>query len=88
MRQVGIVIASTQVAMRAEAAGAAGGLELKISAKAPVLVLRRKSMADDGAVKELCEVWFCSDRYEFVCASSGAMRTESLFDIRAVTEQV
>lgn len=88
MRQVGIVIASTQVAMRAETAGAAGGRVLKVSATAPVLVLRRTSIADDGAVKELCEVWFCSDRYEFVCASNGSMRTESLFDLRAVTEQV
>ena len=88
MRQVGIVIASTQVAMRAEAAGAAGGLELKISAKAPVLLLRRTSIAGDGVVKELCDVWFCSDRYEFVCASNGSMHTASLFDIRAVTERV
>lgn len=88
MRQVGIVIASTQVAMRAEAAGAACGRVLKISAMAPVLVLRRKSIADDGVVKELCEVWFCSDRYEFVCASRGSIRAENLFDIRAVTEQV
>ena len=43
MRRVGLVIASSQVSMRAEAAGAVVGRALQISPRAPVLVLRRKN---------------------------------------------
>jgi GntR family transcriptional regulator len=41
MRRVGIVIASSEVTMRAETAGTAVGRALNISPRAPVLVLRR-----------------------------------------------
>jgi GntR family transcriptional regulator len=84
MRQVGIAIASSEVTMRAEAAGAAVGRALNISARAAVLVLRRRTLADDGAVKEVCRVWFCSDAYEFVCSAGPTVGAGSLFDIRDV----
>jgi GntR family transcriptional regulator len=88
MRAVGIIIASTQVAIRAEAAGARVGRLLKISARAPVLELHRQAFGADGAAKEIGRVWFCSDSYQFVC-STGTMGSEgSLFDIRNIEERV
>ncbi len=88
MRQVGIVIASSQVRMRAEAAGAMVGRALRISPRAPVLVLRRRSVGDDGLVKEVGRIWFCSDAYEFVCSTEKASRSQGLFDIHNVAERV
>jgi GntR family transcriptional regulator len=88
MRQVGIVIASSEVTMRAEAAGAVVGRALNISARAPVLVLRRKTVGSDGAVKEVGRVWFCSGAYEFVCCTERPFDAESLFDIRNVAGKV
>jgi GntR family transcriptional regulator len=84
MRQVGIAIASSEVTMRAEAAGAVVGRALNISARAAVLALRRRTLGDDGAVKEVCRVWFCSDAYEFVCSAGPTAGAGSLFDIRDV----
>ena len=88
MHQAGIVIASSLVTMRAETAGAVVSRVLKISPRAPVLVLRRQTVGDDGVVKEVGNVWFCSDGYEFVCSTGSPRRAETLFDIRHVTEQV
>jgi GntR family transcriptional regulator len=88
MRQVGIVIASSQVTMRAGLAGAAVGSELRLSRRAPVLILHRKTMGHDGAVKEVVTAWFCSDGYEFVCATGNPNRMEGLFDIRNISEPV
>lgn len=88
MRQVGIVIASSQVRMRAEAAGAMVGRALRISPHAAVLVLRRRSVGDDGLVKEVGRIWFCSDAYEFVCSTEKASRSQGLFDIHNVAERV
>jgi GntR family transcriptional regulator len=88
MRQVGIVIASSEVTMRAEAAGAVVGRALNISARAPVLVLRRRTLGSDGAVKEAGRVWFCSDAYEFVCPTGRPVGAEGLFDIRNVAGKV
>ena len=87
MRQAGIVIASSEVTMRAEAAGAVVGRALHISPRAAVLVLRRRSVGDDGAVKEAGRVWFCSDAYEFVCSTGRPVGTEGMFDIRNVAEK-
>jgi GntR family transcriptional regulator len=84
MRQAGIVIASSEVTMRAEAAGTLVGRALHISPRAAVLVLRRRSLGDDGVVKEAGRVWFCSDAYEFVCLTGRPFGTERLFDIRNV----
>jgi GntR family transcriptional regulator len=84
MRQVGIAVAASEVTMRAEAAGAAVGRALNISARAAVLVLRRRTFGDDGAVKEVCRVRFCSDAYEFVCSAGAAAGAGTLFDIRNV----
>jgi GntR family transcriptional regulator len=88
MRATGIAIASTQVAIRAEAAGARVGRLLKISARAPVLGLHRKAFGADGAAKEIGRVWFCSDSYQFVCSTETMGSEGSLFDIRNVREQV
>ena len=88
MHQVGIVIASSQVTMRAGLAGGMVARALEISPRAPVLILRRKTMGDDGRVKEVGSVWFCSDGYEFVCSTHNPDRVESVFDIRNVSEQV
>ena len=88
MRAVGIHIASTQVAIRAEAAGARVGRLLQLSPRAPVLVLRRTAFGADGAAKEIGHVWFCSDSYQFVCSTQTQSSTEALFDIRNVTERV
>ena len=88
MRQVGLVIASSEVTMRAETAGSIVGRALNISPRAPVLVLRRRTLGDDGAVKEVGQVWFCSDTYEFVCSTGRPVGAEGLFDIRNVAESV
>jgi GntR family transcriptional regulator len=88
MRRVGIAIASSKVTMRAEAAGAVVGRVLNISSRAPVLVLRRTTLGDDGKVKEVGRVWFCSDAYEFVCSTGGPVGKEGLFDIRNIAEKV
>ena len=88
MRQVGIAIASSQVRMRAEAAGVMVARALQISPRAPVLVLRRSSVGKDGLVKELGRVWFCSDAYEFVCSTEKAGHSHSLFDIDNVAERI
>jgi len=87
MRAVGIVIASTQGPIRAEAAGARVGRLLKISARSSVLGLYRKALGSDGAVKEAGRVWFCSDRYQFVCSTRNTDPIASVFDIQNVVEQ-
>ena len=87
MRHVGIGLASSQIAVRAATAGKAVRGLLKIAARAPVLILRRKTFSDDGAVKEVCCVWFCSDAYEFVCSPQTLSRSASLFDIRSVADK-
>ena len=88
MRQVGIVIASSQVTMRAALPGAAVARVLDISPRAPVLILHRRTVGDDGAIKEVGNAWFCSDGYEFVCATGNPNRMESLFDFRNVSGKV
>jgi GntR family transcriptional regulator len=88
MHQVGIMIATSQITMRAALPGAAVSRMLEISPRAPVLILRRKTVGDDGLVKEVGTVWFCSDGYEFVCSTGNPNRMESLFDIRNVSGQI
>ena len=88
MRQVGIAIAASEVTMRAEAVGAAVGRALSISPRTPVLLMRRRTVGDDGRVKEVGHVWFCSDAYEFVCSTTGPIGEQGLFDIRNVAEKI
>jgi len=88
MRGVGIHIASTQVAIRAEAAGAQVGRLLQLSSRAPVLVLSRSAFGADGVAREVGCVWFCSDSYQFVCSTRNVGSTEALFDIRNVAARV
>jgi GntR family transcriptional regulator len=80
MRAAGIRIASSQVSIRAEAAGTTVGRLLALPARAPVLVLRRNALAADGVAKEVSRVWFCSDAYELVCSETSA---ENVFIIRS-----
>jgi GntR family transcriptional regulator len=84
MRAVGIRIVATRVSIRAETAGAATGRLLQISARAPVLALRREAIADDGAIKEAGRISFCSDSYELACSMHNPDSMQSLFDIRNV----
>ena len=84
MRAAGIRVASSQLSIRAEAAGAIASRALKVSARAPVLVLRRRAYGYDGAIKEIGHIWFCSEAYEFVCATQNLGEPENLFDIRNV----
>jgi GntR family transcriptional regulator len=84
MREVGIRVASSQVAIRAEAAGAKIGKLLKLPARAPVLVLHRTSVGDDGAIKETNRIWFRSDSYELICSTQNPSPMQGLFDIRNV----
>lgn len=84
MREAGIRVASSQMAIRAEAAGGKIGKLLRLPARAPVLVLDRKSAGGDGAIKETNRIWFRSDSYELICSASGSGQTQSLFDIRSV----
>lgn len=84
MGEVGIRIASSQVAIRAEAAGARIGGRLRVSARAPVLALHRTSAGADGAIKEINRIWFRSDSYELICSTQGVGSGQSVFDIRNV----
>jgi DNA-binding GntR family transcriptional regulator len=88
MLAVGIHIASTQVAIRAEAAGARVGRLLQIPSRAPLLVSHRTALGADGVAKEVGQVRFRSDSYQFVLSTQTASSTEALFDIRSVTERV
>jgi len=88
MREAGIRIASSQVSIRAEAAGVRAGRLLKLSARAPVLVLRRRALGGDGAVKEIGQFWVCSEGYEFVTSTLSAGLGESPFGIRSVGAEI
>lgn len=88
MRAAGIHVASSQVSIRAEAVGATVGQLLKLSARTPVLVLRRKAIGADGLVKEVGRVWLRSDAYELVSETGSAGPAGSLLDIRNVEEQI
>lgn len=87
MREAGIRIVSSEVAIRADSAGAALGRLLRISARTPVLVLHRKAFGQDGAVKEVGRISICSDGYEFVCSTQSFSPMEKLFDVRSVGER-
>jgi GntR family transcriptional regulator len=86
MREAGIRVASSQLSIRAEAAGTVVGRFLKISARAPVMVLRRTAFGPDGMVKETGRISFRSDAYELVCATRSLGAAETLFDLRNVEE--
>ena len=79
MRAAGIRIATSQVSIRAEAAGAAVGRLLEAvgaragAGAAPQGVRRRRR-----ASRKSSRVWFCSDAYELVCTESpGPPKTSS-----------
>jgi GntR family transcriptional regulator len=88
MRAAGIRVVASQVSIRAEAAGATVARLLKLSARSPVLVLRRKAVGADGSIKEASRVWFCSEAYELVCATDSPGPAENFFDIRNVEERL
>lgn len=82
MLEVGIRIAHAQIAIRAEPAGALAGRFLNVTARAPVLVLRRRAFGVDGATKEVGRISFRSDSYELVCSTQDLGEAEGLFNIR------
>jgi len=85
MRQVGIVVARCEVAIRAEQAGARVGRVLHVPARAAVLVMLRSAFGADGRVKETGRIALCSDSYEFVSAQDlGA--ADGLLDLRTIAE--
>ena len=86
LASVGIRIGSTQVAIRAVAAGARLGRLLKTSPRAPVLEFDRKVFGSDGAAKQIGYIWFCSDRYQLVSSTNGSGAMEGLFDLHNVWE--
>lgn len=86
MRQAGVAVDSSEVTIRAEAAGAVVGRALGVSPRTSVLVLRRKALGADGTIKEAARIWFCSDAYEFVYSTETNSSSHGLFDIRNVTE--
>jgi GntR family transcriptional regulator len=87
IRAAGLRIASTEVSIRADAAGARIGRLLKIPAQAPVLVFGRHARGPDGRAQELGRVWFRSDRYQFVCSAAGSVPAADLFGIQHVAEK-
>mgnify|MGYP003348818031 FL=1 len=87
MREAGIRIASSQVAIRADTAGATVGKLLRISPRSPVLAMRRTAYGEDGVAKEIVRNWFRADRYEFLCATQSAGSAPSVVDIRDVRER-
>ena len=86
MTAVGIRIASTQVALRAVAAGERVGRLLKLPARTPLIELNRTTFGVDGAVKQTGRFWLCSDRYQLVLSAIESGATESLFDLRHVEQ--
>lgn len=86
MHAVGIRITSTEVAIRAEAAGKRVGRHLQLSSRAPMLLLHRTARDVDGVAREIGQVWVRSDRYQFVCSTHLAGEMPALFDIQNVTE--
>lgn len=85
MREAGLVVAASHVSIRAQAAGAAIGELLRVSARTPLLLLQRTATGADGAVNEFGRIYFCSDSYEIVLSHHDA----GLFgfkDLRAHTE--
>jgi len=86
MHAVGIRIASTEVTIRAEAAGKRVGQLLQLSSRAPTLMLHRTARDGDGVAREIGQVRVRSDRYQFVCSTHLAGEMPALFDIQNVTE--
>jgi GntR family transcriptional regulator len=87
MREAGIRIASSQVAIRAEAAGGRAGRLLKVPAHAPVLVLDRTTFGGDGVVKEINRIWLRSDDYELICSEQERGAPQGLFGLRGIGER-
>ena len=86
MRAAGIRIVTSQVSIRAEAAGTTVGRLLKLPARTPVLVLRRKAIGADGSVKEV-EPRLVLLRRLRARLHDGSPAAENFFDIRNVEER-
>jgi GntR family transcriptional regulator len=80
LHEAGLVVATSQVTLRAQAAGEAIGKLLHVSPRAPLLLLQRTTSGIDGAVNEFGRIYFCSDRYEIVLSHHDA----GLFGIQHV----
>ena len=82
MLEAGIPVATSQVSIRAESVGVGIGKLLHVSARTPVLVMRRTSFGRDGAANEFGSIYFRSDSYEIVLSTHHSNRAGSLFDIQ------
>lgn len=83
LRASGIAIATSHVTLRAQAAGETIGKLLRVSARAPLLLLERTTRAHDGSVNEFGRIYFCSDSYEIVISHHEA----GLFGIQPMRAQ-
>jgi GntR family transcriptional regulator len=72
MREARLAVATSQVSIRAQAAGAPIGKQLRVSPRTPLLVLHRVSSDARGAVIEIGRIHFCSDSYEIVLSHQDA----------------
>lgn len=83
MHEAGIPVATSQVSIRAESAGAEISKLLRVSARTPVLVVQRTAFGTGGGANEFGSIYFCSDSYEIVLSTHHSHRAWSLFDIQA-----
>lgn len=72
MREAGLAVAASHVTLRAQAAGETIGKLLRVSARAPLLLLQRFTSAPDGVVNEFGRIYFCSENYEIVLSHHDA----------------
>jgi GntR family transcriptional regulator len=72
MREAGLAVAAAHVTIRAQAAGAAIGELLHVSARTPLLLLQRTVTGADGTINEFGRIHFCSDSYEIVLSHHEA----------------
>lgn len=85
MREAGLLVATSDVTLRAQAAGEMIGKLLRVSSRAPVLVLQRTTKGPDGAVNEFGRIHFCSDHYEIVLSHVDAKLIAK--DVRRMAER-
>lgn len=88
LRQVGIAVAYSETRITSESATTAMRTLLKVTARAPLLVLKRSVYGEDGKIKEFGRLTFCTDRYEFFFSTREKELAPSPFGIRSVAEDL
>jgi len=86
LRQIGVALAYSETSIVAEAATAALRKHLKVPARAPVMVLKRSAYGEDGKIKEIGRLSFCTERYEFFFSTRQQEADTSPLIIRSVVE--